>query len=114
MGRATITCPVAMSAPASHDEIREVNERYHDVAAESYDGKWGIDFGPKGSKQVLGKLAKALGGLPDEPFDSTLEIGSGTGYFSLNLLLSGHVRSATCSDISPGMLATLKANADRL
>jgi ubiquinone/menaquinone biosynthesis C-methylase UbiE len=103
-----------MAAPASHDEIREVNERYHDVAAESYDGKWGIDFGPKGSKQVLGKMAKALGGLPDEPFDRALEIGAGTGYFALNLLLAGVVRSATCSDISPGMLATLSENAERL
>jgi ubiquinone/menaquinone biosynthesis C-methylase UbiE len=103
-----------MSAPASHDEIRDVNERYHDVAAESYDGKWGIDFGPKGSKQVLNKLAKALGGLPDRPYDRALEIGAGTGYFSLNLLLSNVVRSATCSDISPGMLEALAANADRL
>ena len=31
------------------DEIREVNTRYHDVAAESYDSKWGIDFGEVGS-----------------------------------------------------------------
>src|SRR3954454_6919946 len=114
MRRATITCGVAMSAPTSDDQIREVNERYHDVAAESYDGKWGIDFGPKGARQVLGKMAKALGGLPDEPFGRALEIGAGTGYFSLNLLEAGVVRSATCSDISPGMLATLAANAQRL
>jgi ubiquinone/menaquinone biosynthesis C-methylase UbiE len=103
-----------MSAPASHDEIREVNERYHDVAAESYDGKWGIDFGPKGAKQVLGKMAKALGGLPGRPYERSLEIGSGTGYFSLNLLMAGVIEHATCSDISPGMLATLAGNAERL
>ena len=103
-----------MSAPTSPQEIRDFNERYHDVAAESYDGKWGIDFGPKGRKQVLGKLDKALGGLPERPFDRALEIGSGTGYFSLNLLSAGIVGSATCSDISPGMLATLRENADRL
>jgi ubiquinone/menaquinone biosynthesis C-methylase UbiE len=103
-----------MGAPTSDDQIREVNERYHDVAAETYDGKWGIDFGPKGARQVLGKIEKALGGLPDRPFESALEIGSGTGYFSLNLLEAGVVRSATCSDISPGMLATLAANAARL
>src|SRR4051794_41912189 len=95
MGRATITCPVAMSAPASHDEIREVNERYHDVAAESYDGKWGIDFGPKGAKQVLGKMAKALGGLPGRPYERSLEIGSGAGHFSPKLLLGGgHLQRA--------------------
>jgi SAM-dependent methyltransferase len=103
-----------MSAPTSAAEIRDVNERYHDVAAADYDGKWGIDFGPKGGRQVLGKLAKTLGGAPREPFGRALEIGAGTGYFSLNLLRAGIVREATCSDISPGMLATLRENALRL
>ena len=36
----------------------------------------------------------------------SLEIGSGTGYFTLNLLRAGLIEQATCSDISPGMLAT--------
>jgi len=43
-----------------------------------------------------------------------LEIGAGTGYFSLNLLRAGIVGEATCSDISPGMLTALGANAGRL
>jgi hypothetical protein len=29
---------------ASADEIRDVNSRYHDVAASDYDSKWGISF----------------------------------------------------------------------
>ncbi|PZS39844.1 MAG: class I SAM-dependent methyltransferase, partial [Pseudonocardiales bacterium] len=45
-----------MEALRSADQIREVNTRYHDVAAESYDSKWGIDFGEIGQRQVLGKL----------------------------------------------------------
>ena len=44
----------------------------------------------------------------------SLEIGAGTGYFSLNLLQAGAVREATCTDISPGMRGTLRSNADRL
>ena len=44
-----------MQAVRSPDEIREVNTRYHDVAAASYDSKWGIDFGEIGQGQVLGK-----------------------------------------------------------
>jgi ubiquinone/menaquinone biosynthesis C-methylase UbiE len=103
-----------MSAPTSAAEIRDANERYHDVAAESYDAKWGIDFGAKGRRQVLGKLAKALGGLPERPFSRSLEIGAGTGYFTLNLLEAGVVGQATCSDLSPGMLETLASNARRL
>ena len=42
-----------MTAPASAEEIRDVNERYHDVAAAGYDTKWGIDFGGVGQAQVV-------------------------------------------------------------
>ena len=98
------------------DEIREVNTRYHDVAAGHYDHKWGIDFGELGHDQVLAKVRKALhvraGGLPIYP--RSLEIGSGTGYFTLNMMRAGLIGQATCSDISPGMLASLAANAERL
>ncbi len=44
----------------------------------------------------------------------SLEIGAGTGYFTLNLLRAGMIAEATCTDISPGMLTTLRANAERL
>src|SRR3954454_17267861 len=102
-----------MPAP-SPARIKEVNERYHDVAAASYDSKWGIDFGDIGQKQVTDKLRKALGGWPEKPFGDALEIGAGTGYFSLNLLQAGAIERATATDISPGMLATLEGNAGRL
>jgi ubiquinone/menaquinone biosynthesis C-methylase UbiE len=98
----------------TNDRIKHVNERYHDQAAESYDSKWGIDFGQVGQDQVAGKLRKALGGWPEEPFGDALEIGAGTGYFCLNLLQAGAIERATATDISPGMLATLEGNASRL
>jgi len=101
--------PEALTA----EQIRDANTRYHDVAAESYDSKWGIDFGRSGHDQVTGKLRKALDGLP-ERYARSLEIGAGTGYFSLNMLRAGLIGEATCSDISPGMLETLQANARRL
>lgn len=102
-----------MAAPATAEEIRDVNTRYHDDAAATYDAKWGIDFGSIGFQQVWGKVRKALGEEPPV-FDDALEVGAGTGYFSLNLALAGRVRRATCTDISPGMLAVLEANAERL
>jgi ubiquinone/menaquinone biosynthesis C-methylase UbiE len=101
--------PPALSA----EEIRDANTRYHDVAAEHYDSKWGIDFGELGLNQVSAKVRKALGHEPVH-YPRTLEIGSGTGYFTLNLLRAGLIGQATCSDISPGMLETLEANAARL
>jgi ubiquinone/menaquinone biosynthesis C-methylase UbiE len=95
------------------EEIREANTRYHDVAAESYDMKWGIDFAETGARQVLSKLEKALGHAPDR-YERSLEIGAGTGYFSLNLARAGVVGQAVCTDISPGMLRALQDNARRI
>ena len=83
------------SPTATPDHIKDVNTRYHDAAADEYDAKWGIDFGATGQEQVRLKLAKALGGRIDERgFGDGLEIGSGTGYFSLNLVQLGVDRAA--------------------
>lgn len=103
----------AMAAPPTTEEIREVNVRYHDLAAEHYDSKWGIDYGELGQSQVTGKLAKALGGRLGH-YGAGLEIGAGTGYFGLNLVRAGAVDSYTATDISPGMLGVLAKTADTL
>jgi ubiquinone/menaquinone biosynthesis C-methylase UbiE len=105
-----------MPAPpsATADEIRDVNTRYHDGAAAGYDAKWGIDYGAEGLRQVTGKLVKALGTDTLGPFERSLEIGAGTGYFSLNLLRSGVIREAVCTDISRGMLDELERSAEKL
>ena len=102
------------SPTATAEEIKDVNTRYHDVAAHSYDAKWGIDYGEIGQDQVRSKLVKALGAPPAIAFGDTLEIGAGTGYFSLNLAQLGLIERPTVSDISPGMLATLGRTAERL
>jgi SAM-dependent methyltransferase len=99
--------------PAQAQEIKEVNVLYHDAAAAGYDSKWGIDYGEVGRRQVLGKLTKALGEAPGR-VERSLEVGAGTGYFTLNLLQSGVIANATASDISDGMLKQLSATADEL
>jgi SAM-dependent methyltransferase len=100
--------------PAPADTIRDANVRYHDLAAEHYDSKWGIGYDDVGQAQVAGKLRKAIGTLPSGGFDRALEIGAGTGYFTLNLMRAGVIRSAVASDISPGMLRALAASAGEL
>jgi SAM-dependent methyltransferase len=97
----------------SAEKILDVNVRYHDLASESYDSKWGIDYGEKGAQQVLCKMRKALG-QPLRPMGRGLEIGAGTGYFSLNLLKQGILSDVTCTDVSPGMLDALSESAERL
>src|SRR4249919_3137508 len=102
------------SPTATHEHIKDVNTRYHDAAAHEYDAKWGIDFGETGQEQVAQKLAKALSGQRGRSFEHGLEIGSGTGYFSLNLLQLGVVERLTATDISPGMLQRLSTTAEGL
>ena len=102
------------SPTATHEHIRDVNTRYHDAAAGSYDAKWGIDFGETGQQQVAAKLRRTLGGKLPEPFGDALEIGAGTGYFSLNLASQGLIRNLTATDISPGMLKSLASTAKDL
>ena len=104
---------MAAQRSLSSDQIRDANVRYHDAAAASYDSKWAIDYGEIGGGQVVAKLEKALGRAPSR-YGRMLEIGAGTGYFTLNLLRRGVVGEATAIDISPGMLEALQATAARL
>ena len=101
------------SSSATPERVKDANLRYHDAAAAGYDSKWG-GFGPIGQEQVRAKVAKALGGWPESPFGEALEIGSGTGYFSLNLIQLGLLGRLVATDISPGMLDKLAASAERL
>ena len=98
---------------ARPERILDVNRRYHDAVAGEYDAKWGIGFGEVGRDQVLGKVGKLLGARPG-PYERALEIGAGTGYFSLNLMSAGVIGEAVCTDLSPGMLAALERNAAEL
>jgi SAM-dependent methyltransferase len=86
------------------------------VAARDYDAKWGISFGEIGRHQVIGKVRKLLGERVGGVgfFPRALEIGAGTGYFTLNLMQEGVIGAGTCTDISPGMLETLEGNAAAL
>jgi ubiquinone/menaquinone biosynthesis C-methylase UbiE len=103
-----------MAAPATAEKIHEVNTRYHDLAAEHYDAKWGIDYGELGQQQVTVKLRKALRGQAPQRFERALEIGAGTGYFGLNLARAGVIADYAATDISPGMLAVLEKTAGYL
>src|SRR5206468_5305793 len=76
-----------------------------------YGAKWGIDFGGIGQGQARAKATKALGSWPDRPFGDALEIGSGTGYFSLNLMQQGLFERLVATDVSARMLETLAGTA---
>jgi ubiquinone/menaquinone biosynthesis C-methylase UbiE len=94
------------------DQIKDANIAYHDAAAAEYDAKWGIDYGELGKSQVGMKTEKVLG--KNAHFARGLEIGSGTGYLSLNMMQNGVLDEVVCTDISQGMLDVVEDSAKRL
>ena len=102
-----------MAAPATAEAIRDVNTRYHDAAAEHYDTKWGVDFGdvgapgPRQAAQAAGQAAADVRALAGDRRRHRLLHAEHA---------AGRRRCArpTATDISPGMLDALQANAERI
>ena len=86
---------------------KAANEAYHDAAAETYDEKWAISFDPPSQRYVRERAERMLG----EPrYGRVLEVGTGTGFFLLNLWQAGYVEEAHATDISTGMLEVCRLN----
>ncbi|WP_068262420.1 class I SAM-dependent methyltransferase [Janibacter limosus] len=91
---------------------------YHDWEAQTYDEKWAISFDDRCTSVVRDRFLHVLESTrrPCEslPYGRTLELGAGTGFFSLNLKLAGLVDEVHVSDLSPGMVEAAQQNAQRL
>ena len=96
---------------------------YHDWESESYDDKWSIsfderciDFAADRFRTALGRAVPAVdaAGRPAAPFGRALEIGSGTGFFSLNLRQAGWLSDVVVTDVAPGMVDVAREHARRL
>jgi ubiquinone/menaquinone biosynthesis C-methylase UbiE len=87
---------------------KTANVLYHDAAARSYDAKWAIAFDERCVQYVRERAERML---PGNRYGRVLDVGSGTGFFILNLWLAGFVGEAHACDISPGMLATCAESA---
>jgi ubiquinone/menaquinone biosynthesis C-methylase UbiE len=90
---------------------KTANIVYHDAAARSYDDKWSISFDERCVSYVRDRAERML---PRPSYDRVLEIGSGTGFFLLNMWQAGYVKEAHATDISAGMLQACGENARRL
>lgn len=90
---------------------KTANILYHDAAAASYDGKWAISFDERSLRYVRERAERML---PRTRYGSVLEVGSGTGFFLLNLWQSGYVEEAHATDISPRMLQVCAESARRI
>jgi ubiquinone/menaquinone biosynthesis C-methylase UbiE len=107
-----------MSRPAASAEDVEAAWRdtklaqvlYHDWEAQSYDDKWSLSFDERGLAYARDRF-EAVAGRTGWPYRRALEIGCGTGFFSLNLKLAGVLQQLSVVDISPGMVEAAKRNA---
>lgn len=86
---------------------------YHDWEAQTYDEKWSISFDERCIDYARDRFV-AVAGAEGWPYGKSLEIGAGTGFFTLNLSLAGVLEAGTVTDISPGMVDVAKRNATGL
>jgi ubiquinone/menaquinone biosynthesis C-methylase UbiE len=86
---------------------------YHDWEATTYDDKWSISFDQRCIDYARDRFT-AIAGTDGWPYGRSLEIGAGTGFFSLNLRQAGVLNEVHLTDISPGMVEAAMGNAARL
>lgn len=91
-------------------DVKAVQAAYHDWEASTYDDKFGISFDDHVTDYAVGRWRRGFG---DARADGTvLEVGAGTGFFSLNLARAGIVTGDLhVTDLSPGMVEVCRRNA---
>ena len=91
-------------------DAKTANVVYHDYEAEQYDDKWSISYDERCIAYARDRFAR-MAGTEGWPYARTLEVGCGTGFFTLNLMLAGVLGEAHVTDISPGMVRVAERNA---
>ncbi|WP_199285596.1 class I SAM-dependent methyltransferase [Saccharomonospora iraqiensis] len=118
-----VTRPAGDPAPNPHASAEEVeaayadpklaNVLYHDWEAGTYDEKWSISYDERCISYAT-DVFDAVAGRPDTPYGTAMELGSGTGFFLLNLMQGGVASTGSVTDLSPGMVEVALRNAARL
>ncbi len=114
--------PAAVPGPASEADVERAWQDnslaqvlYHDWEAGTYDEKWSISFDDRCITYARDRFSSLVGPeiLRTEqwPYPRSLEIGAGTGFFSLNLKQAGVLDEVHVSDVSAGMVESAQRNA---
>ncbi|MFW6599544.1 class I SAM-dependent methyltransferase [Propionibacteriaceae bacterium Y2011] len=118
--------PSAEQVEAAWHDTKLAQVLYHDWESGTYDDKWSISFDQRcidyardRFTSVTAAASRAPGGSTGTepaggPYGRSLEIGAGTGFFTLNLMQAGLITEGHVSDISPGMVQAARQNAARL
>jgi ubiquinone/menaquinone biosynthesis C-methylase UbiE len=110
----------ALNQPATADQVaaawddpKLANILYHDWEAGTYDEKWSISFDERCIDYARDRFAH-IAGRAGWPYRTSLELGCGTGFFTLNLKLAGVLDEGHVTDLSPGMVEVAQRNARSL
>jgi SAM-dependent methyltransferase len=98
---------------AAYDDPKLANVLYHDWEAGTYDEKWSISYDERCISYAT-DVFNAVAGTGGQPYPAAMELGSGTGFFLLNLLQGGVISKGSVTDLSPGMVQVALRNAHRL
>jgi ubiquinone/menaquinone biosynthesis C-methylase UbiE len=98
---------------AARSDLKLANVLYHDWEAGTYDEKWSISYDERCIDYATGRF-RAVAGDQDWPYEHAMELGSGTGFFLLNLMQGGVIKKGSVTDLSPGMVEVALRNAENL
>ncbi|CAM3216276.1 class I SAM-dependent methyltransferase [Stackebrandtia soli] len=98
---------------AARSDPKRANVLYHDWEAETYDDKWSISYDQRCIDYARERFVLAAG-ADGWPYETALEVGSGTGFFLLNLMQAGVAERGVVTDISPKMVEVACRNGERL
>jgi ubiquinone/menaquinone biosynthesis C-methylase UbiE len=103
----------AEQVQAAYADPKLANVLYHDWEAGSYDEKWSISYDERCISYAT-DVFNAVAGEDGQPYPTAMELGSGTGFFLLNLMQGGVIKKGSVTDLSPGMVQVALRNAEQL
>jgi ubiquinone/menaquinone biosynthesis C-methylase UbiE len=112
----TIPEPTAAEVERAWTDVKLANVLYHDWEATTYDEKWSISYDQRCIDYARDRFVAAVGrdDVAAWPYAEALELGSGTGFFLLNLMQAGVATKGHVTDLSPGMVDAAVRNGTAL
>jgi SAM-dependent methyltransferase len=101
--------PTAAEVERAWTDVKLANVLYHDWEATTYDEKWSISYDQRCIDYARDRFT-AVAGNTGWPYAEALELGSGTGFFLLNLMQAGVAAKGHVTDLSPGMVEAAVRN----
>jgi ubiquinone/menaquinone biosynthesis C-methylase UbiE len=103
----------AADVAAAWEDPKLANVLYHDWEASTYDEKWSISYDERCIDYARDRF-RHVAGEEGWPYGRALELGSGTGFFLLNLTQAGIIDEGHVTDLSPRMVEVAVRNAESL